>query len=310
MNEVYKAVGVSKQSFFQHYQRQELFDKQLSLLIIAMNELREQHPGCGLEKAYYSLKPGFLGRDRFISILQDRGYGVRQSRKFVRTTQPVHLGFGNLIEGMIIYSTNMVWQSDITYYPVGDVFFYIVFITDVFSRLIISHQVSNHMRAEANLTALRKAIGKRDTDLAGLIHHSDHGSQYGQYDYIKLLRENQIHISMGSRGQDNAYAERVNGIIKNEFLKYRDIKTLEDLKKATQQAVTYYNNTRTHNSLPGRIAPAEFERNYVDKYKDLNLAELVYCENPFQHKWSGLGPFKLEGIEESKIMCPIELNNY
>lgn len=308
MNKVYEVIGMSKQALHQHIQRQQLFEKQLSYLVLAMDELREQHPGCGLEKAYFSLNPDFIGRDRFIDVFSELGYNIRRHRKFVRTTTPAHHEYKNLIEGMLVYNTDMVWQTDITYYPFHDRFFYLVFITDVFSRLIISYEVSDHMRAEANIAALKRAIKNRGRDLSGLIHHSDKGSQYGDKEYTGLLNDNHIHISMGSKGQENAYAERVNGIIKEEFLKYRTINNLSDLKKHTRQAVNYYNYQRTHKSLPERISPATFEKNYVNRFKQYNLAELIYSNSPSQIKWKGLSPFNLEGINESKIMCPIKVN--
>jgi transposase InsO family protein len=308
MNSVYQVIGLSKQALHQYIQRQQLFEKRLSYMVIIMDELREQHPGCGLEKAYFALNPDFIGRDRFVDVFSELGYNIRRHRRFVRTTIPAHHKYKNLIEGMIVYTTNMVWQTDITYFPVNDTFCYIIFITDIFSRFIISYEVSDHMRAEANIAALKRAINKRDKDLTGLIHHSDKGSQYGDKEYIGLLNGNNIHISMGIKGQDNAYAERVNGIIKNEFLKYRTIKNLGDLKKATKQAVNYYNYHRTHKSLPGRISPATFEKNYVNQFKGYNLAELIYSHNPSQIKWKGLGSFNLEGISEPKIMCPINVN--
>lgn len=300
---------MSKQALHQYIQRQQFFEKQLSYLVLSMDELREEHPGCGLEKAYFALNPDFIGRDRFIAVFSDLGYNIRRHRKFVRTTTPAHHKYKNLIEGMIVYSTNMVWQTDITYYPVNDTFLYIIFITDVFSRFIIAYEVSDHMRAEANITALKRAIKKRNKNLSGLIHHSDKGSQYGDTEYIKLLNDNHIHISMGSKGQENAYAERVNGIIKEEFLKYRTINNLNDLKKSTKQAVDYYNYNRTHKSLPGRITPAYFEKNYVNRYKEYNLAELIHSQNSPQTNWKGLSPFGLEGINGNKIMCPINLNS-
>jgi len=309
MNRVYEVIGLSKQALHQHIQRQQLFEKRLSYLVIAMDELREQHPGCGLEKAYFALNPDFIGRDRFIDVFSELGYNIRRHRRFVRTTKPAQHEYENLIEGMIVYSTNMVWQTDITYYPVNDTFLYIIFITDVFSRFIIAYQVSDHMRAEANISALKRAINKRDKDLAGLIHHSDKGSQYGDKEYLRLLNDNHIHISMASKGQENAYAERINGIIKNEFLKYRTINNIRDLKKHTRQAVNYYNYHRTHKSLPGRITPAYFEKNYVNRYKDYNLAELIHSQDSLQTKWKGLSPFDLKGIYENKIMCPINLNS-
>ncbi len=186
--------------------------------------MREEHPGCGLAKIYENLRPDFIGRDKFVDLFMDLGYRIRRVKNYVRTTIPTHLKYPNLIEGMYVYGPTQVWQSDITYIYINNRFYYIVFIIDVYTRNIVGYRVSDSLRAIANIKALKMALNKLKTKPNGLIHHSDRGSQYVDKGYVKLLKESGIKISMGMRAQDNAYAERINGTIKNEYLKLWIIK--------------------------------------------------------------------------------------
>ena len=110
---------------------------------------------------------------------------------------------------------------------------------------------------EANILALKQALSQYHPDQGSLIHHSDRGSQYGSNAYLKLLSKNNITPSMGMKGQDNAYAERLNGIIKNEYLRKWDIKDFKDLQVKLKKAVKNYNTKRIHRSLPNRNSPAK-----------------------------------------------------
>lgn len=142
--------------------------------------------------------------------------GIRRTRNKIPTTFPAHKVFKNLIEGRVITGPNQVWQSDITY---TTEFYYLTLIIDVYSRRIVGYTISKNLRAEANLKALRQAIaGREPHELKSLVHHSDRGSQYIDGRYLVLLRSNNMLISMGRIAQDNAFAERINGTIKNEYL--------------------------------------------------------------------------------------------
>jgi putative transposase len=129
---------------------------------------------------------------------------------------------------------------------------------DIYSKVIVGHQVSNHMRKGANLKALKGAINKFG---APQIHHSDRGSQYGSQAYIDLLAKHQVQISMAKSGPQNAYAERINLTIKDEFLNHWQIPDLIMLKRLTRKAVNYYNYKRKHNHL-GRLTPIAFLKAY------------------------------------------------
>lgn len=257
LNQLYGAIGITKQAIHQYQKRQLIFDDKVSKLIIEVDELRSQHPGCGVEKMYDTLKPDFIGRDRFAELFMELGYRVKKIKNYHRTTMPVASKYHNLIEGLIINKVNVLWQSDITYYDINGRFYYIVFIIDVYSRKVVGYCVSDSLRAEANLIALRMALKLRS---APMIHHSDKGSQYIDKRYVELLNQNNTAISMGLQAQDNAYAERINGIIKNEFIKYKNPQSFNQLNLEVKKAVEYYNSKRIHRSLPLKLTPCTLEK--------------------------------------------------
>jgi transposase InsO family protein len=261
MNQLYKVVGVSRQAVNQYSKRQVLFDKNVQNLIIEAEELRAEHPGCGVEKMYNTLKPDFIGRDRFIDLFMDLGFRIKKKKNYRRTTYASSIYYPNLIKGMQLNAPSVIWQSDITYISVGDKFYYAVFIIDVYTKKIVGYQVSNHMRATANINALSQALKENK---APLIHHSDRGSQYICKEYNELLKVNKSKISMALCGQDNAYAERINRTIKEEYLDYWKPKTYDQLKKCVQKAVIHYNIKRPHNHI-GKISPMEFENKWANE---------------------------------------------
>ena len=226
--------------------------------MVEVDELRAEHPGCGVEKMYYTLKPNFIGRDRFVEHFMELGYRVKHKKNYRRTTIPASHKYPNLSEGLIVSRKNTVWQSDITYFDLNGKFYYIVFIIDVFTRQIVGYAVSDNLRAESNLRALKMALKEHGTPM---IHHSDRGSQYIEKKYTSLLKQNGVNISMGMQAQDNAYAERINGTIKNDYLNHWSIKSFEQLKRKTAKAVRHYNSERIHDSLPLRLSPDKFANN-------------------------------------------------
>lgn len=278
LNALYRAVGVSKQSVHQSKLRQERFDKELELLVKQADILKKEHPGCGVEKMYYTLRPETMGRDKFCEVFLSLGYGVKPIKNYRKTTYAGHINYPNLIEGMQVTRPFQVIQSDITYFNLKDRFYYLVFIIDVYTREILGYCVSNHMRTEANLQALNMALEKMDFPPGGLIHHSDRGSQYGSTPYRNKLMANGIHISMGLTATDNAYAERVNGIIKNEYLKKWKINNEENLKRKTRKAVNHYNQKRKHRGYNMKYSPMEFYKNWLDLSTQDRPKVIIYTE--------------------------------
>ena len=259
LNKLYSVVGLSKQAVHQYARRQETFDKKLLNLMFEADVLRDEHPGCGVRKMYNTLMPDFIGRDRFVDAFMDLGYRLKRSKNYRRTTySSAAANYKNLIKGMEVSAPSTIWQSDITYIYVGERFYYAVFIIDVYTKKIVGYQVSDHMRATANINAMKMALKEHK---APLVHHSDRGSQYICKDYINLLKEGNIKISMAQSAQDNAYAERINRTIKEEYLDHWKPKNFEQLKRCLKKAVANYNNKRPHNNL-NNLNPAEFEQNW------------------------------------------------
>ena len=276
LNALYKVVEISKQAVAKQIRKQEIFEEQFFELLIQIDSIREEHPGCGVEKMYYTLKPSFIGRDAFIDYLMALGYRVKYNKNYRRTTIASKLYYPNLIKGMIVNRPNQIWQSDITYFEIADRFYYGVFIIDIYTKEIVGYNVSDNMRATANLKALKSAINKYGKVE---IHHSDRGSQYVSKKYTALLKEHETQISMGLTAQDNAYAERINRTIKEEYLNHWKVKNYIELKRAVKKAVNHYNNKRLHNSLlPYRITPSEFRKKVINLQEQDRPKVMIYTE--------------------------------
>lgn len=260
MNKLYKEIGISKQAVSQYAKRQKVFDYNVHNLIVEAEELRKEHPGCGVEKMYYTLQPEFIGRDNFIDLFMNLGFRIKRNKNYRRTTFSSRVNYPNLIKGMEVNKPSTIWQSDLTYIYCDDKFYYAVFIIDVYTKKIVGHQLTNHMRASANVRALKMALKHNK---APVIHHSDRGSQYTSIEYLKLLKQNEVQISMALSAQDNAYAERINKTIKEEYIDYWKPKNYDQLKKMIDKSVNQYNNKRPHNYI-GKLSPIKFEDNWYN----------------------------------------------
>ena len=278
LNDLYRVIGISKQGVWDHFRRETAQLQIIRRVIDQVDQRRAEHPGEGLEKLYWQIMPEGMGRDTFCRIFKQLGYGVVIRSNPVRTTIPAHKAYKNLIEGRLVSGPNQLWQSDITYIKVGDRFYYLTFIIDVYTRCIVGYALSKNLRAEANIRALEMALqGLGPEQLRGLVHHSDRGSQYTDGGYLKLLRNHEIHISMGRKAQDNAFAERVNGVIKNEYLIPRALKSYRQLHYYTRQAVADYNTQRHHGAL-GRCSPKEYEQLWGQLPPELRKVEVIRSE--------------------------------
>ncbi|MBL4577991.1 MAG: IS3 family transposase [Flavobacteriales bacterium] len=263
MKDLYQLTGISKQA---HFKARTMQLKQQSIEEQAVMQglrVRADHPAMGCRKIHQLLgEDAPTGRDRFECFLLENGFRVRFPRNYVKTTRSLKdRYFNNLVSGKKLNGINQVWQSDIAYIHVGGRFYYLVFILDVYSRRILGYQVHSHMLALANIKAFKQALRIRGADcLPELIHHSDRGSQYIDKDYLKLQRAYQVTPSMGKYCWENAYAERINGIIKNEYLLKRNLRSFDKLQKELRRSVTLYNEERPHNSLPNKLPPLSYEK--------------------------------------------------
>jgi len=261
ISEIYSFCGIRKQS---HYDAVSLEQRALEkepLYVGFILEIREMHPGMGLRTMYERYQPEGIGRDAFIELGLKSGFRLKSAHKTVRTTFSVKSNrYRNLLHGKRFTDVNQIWTSDITYFKIAEETYYIVLIMDVYSRRIIGYSVADNMRAEQNIRALKMALDLRGTKnyFDKLIHHSDKGSQYISDDYIGLLTEFEIQISMCDIVYENAHIERVNGIIKNSYLYRWNITNYMQLSKKLEKAIWAYNFEKPHCKL-GKLTPVEFE---------------------------------------------------
>ena len=228
------------------------------LLLKELLQIRRKQPRIGGRKLYRELKVFMisiglqLGRDRFFDFLRVQRLLIERRRKYVRTTDSRHhlRTYRNLIKDLEIRSPNQVYVADITYIRTLRGFCYLSLITDACSRKIVGYNLSRSLSIEGSLDALKMAM-RQSAKLTGLIHHSDRGVQYCSYEYTRLLRNNNIKISMTEQNHvyENALAERVNGILKDEFLLGETLQSYEIARKMVKQAINIYNYERPHLSI-------------------------------------------------------------
>jgi transposase InsO family protein len=283
MTELYTLAHSSRQGLHQFLARQSSRDFQVGQVIAQAIAIRKRHPHMGCRAMYDLMQEVNSGRDFCERILLDNGFRLRRKKSLIKTTiSNPSLRYPDLIKGMILTGINQVWQTDITYFLSSDgKVFYIVFIVDVYSRKIIAWSANDHMQAEANITCLQYAITSRNISLSSkLIHHSDRGSQYGDKDYIALLKSYQIRISMCKEAWQNAYTERINGTLKNDYLYSWDIKSLTNLRRAVRKAVHAYNSEKPHRGLPSRKNPVAFENHIASTKKNTHpIVKIFNYEN-------------------------------
>lgn len=234
--------------------------EQLSYLIF---KIRKDHPSMCMRSMYYKIKPDGIGRDKFETLCKTLGLKAKRWRNYARTTDSTGvIRFDNLIQGLVVKHLNQVWVSDITYYEVNGRFYYITFITDLFSRRIVGYQVSKRLSTlDTTVPALHQAIKARKTELpAGLIFHSDGGGQYYCKEFLAMTKRYKMCNSMCEAAWENGIAERVNGTIKNNYLKFYEVKDYQMLVKKVDQAVHLYNHEKPHKSLH-YLTPVKFEQN-------------------------------------------------
>jgi transposase InsO family protein len=220
--------------------------------------------------------PGW-GRDKIEELLLSNGYRLNYPPNYTRTTYSQHdVYHPNLIEGLELDGINQVVQTDMTYYRVGTKFYYIVFLIDVYSRQIVGYSASKTMEAQANIRALKQLfVLRKGQDLTKLIHHSDRGSQYVDKEYRKLLTDRGIRMSMCVGAWENAYTERLNRTIKDEYLDLRKIASYESLVRHLRKAVRHYNHKRKHSSLGNEI-PVVFEKKVENRCKTQKPKMRIY----------------------------------
>ena len=239
-------------------------------------------PKLGGRKLLELIKPRLppelsIGRDSFFDFLRRHGLLVGKRRRRVKTTYSNHWlrKYPNLIKEFIPIRSSQLLVSDITYIETGAGFVYLNLITDAYSRKIVGWAIGETLEAKYTIEALRMALRQVPKGTEGLIHHSDRGVQYCCGDYVKILNKYQVQISMTENGdpRENAVAERVNGILKDEWLNQMKLKSVEDAIKEIKRIVQIYNNCRPHASLNMKTPEyahsqsGEFKKHWKTYYK-------------------------------------------
>jgi len=252
-------VGMSRQNYYKKREKcsKERVDE--TLLLELVQRERQRHPCMGARKLLNRVSPYFpslgfsIGRDRLFEVLRRNGLLIRRRRRGCRTTNSRHRFqiYSNLVKDEVLCRPNQAWASDITYLEIrGNKHAYLALVTDMWSRKIVGYDLDTTLEATGAVRALRMAIRQKPKVLS-LIHHSDRGSQYCCHRYTDLLKKHEIAISMTEENHcyENALAERLNGILKQEYGLKHVFFDVEEARKAVNQAIELYNRYRPHLSL-------------------------------------------------------------
>ena len=233
------------------------------LILTLVRKVRENQKRIGGRKLLNIIAPelpeaGQIGRDAFFDMLRENGMLVRKRRLRAYTTNSFHHyhKYPNLIKEFVPNKANQLWVSDITYIKTDSGFVYLYLITDAYSRKIVGWSLSNTLEAQNAVDALHMALSQLPANVKGLIHHSDRGIQYCCRIYVNCLQKHKINISMTEKGDpyENAIAERVNGILKTEWLYDMNLKNCADAKSVVHEIIDIYNTARPHLSI-GMLTP-------------------------------------------------------
>ena len=270
MEAIYEYCGVSRQG---HHQAKKLSNHRNLVregLLSQVREARLSHPRMGSRPLYKMLGISGIGINQFERLLSEEGLCIKRNRNRCKTTDG-HLFKGkvtNRINGKELNEVNQLWVSDtayfvhstsITYFQRSDKVFYVILLMDVYSRMILGADIYTDMFSDNNLSVLRSSLRGRGIKnyRGGLIHHSDKGSQYMSKSYRDMLEKYGIELSVAENSLQNAYAERLNGIIKNDYLRFFHTEELLQLRRHLKRSV-WLNNQRPHSALK-YMTPVEYE---------------------------------------------------
>lgn len=299
-------LGVKKQAYY----KRDLSLLELRLLreeiaLQYIRDIRSKDPGMGGTKLWHMYcrniegnKP--IGRDHFLDIIDRCNLKVRKVKRKPRTTDSTHglPTYPNLIKEFIPTAPNQLWVSDITYIVIWDNkynchFCYLSLILDAYTEEIVGWYVGKDLSNRYPIKALEMALQRLEgipLEERTLIHHSDRGCQYASLDYVRMLKENNISISMTECGdpKDNAQAERINNTMKNELLKDMRFSSIGGVIQAVARAVAFYNEERPHMSLD-MMTPQE----------------AASCTGEIPKKWTS---YREKWIKDRQKACTIETN--
>ena len=239
------------------------------IVLRLVQDLRSSMPMIGTRKTLFKIEPMLkdhgikMGRDQLFNLLRFHGLLIRRRKRSIITTDSFHWlkKYPNLVEGLIVCESEQIWVSDITYIKTAEGYSYLSLITDAYSRKIVGYCLHPTLESAGCIEALNMALLNRVFPKRTLIHHSDRGVQYCSGNYVDILMSHNIEISMTQNGSpyENALAERMNGIIKSEFIPRRCFQGHNEARKAIDRIVTTYNQQRPHASLNYLTPDAAYE---------------------------------------------------
>lgn len=250
--------GKTRHAWYDHQWRQKQATIEEEIVIQEVLKIRESLPRLGTRKLHYLLATALaphqitIGRDKLFDMLKAHRLLVKNRRRTVSTTDSHHwfYKYKNLVKELQPDRPNQLWVSDITYIRMPNQFGYLSLITDAYSRKIMGYCFREDLSAAGCMEALRMALKERGHCLLKLIHHSDRGVQYCCKEYVQLLTEAAIEISMTENGDpyENALAERINGILKTEFRLYSTQLGFQQTEQLISKSIHAYNHSRPHSS--------------------------------------------------------------
>jgi len=251
--------GKSRQALYQIQHRKDRRHVDEELVINYVNEYRRAMPKIGTRKLHHMLESQLqvsgikCGRDMLFSMLSRSGLLLRKHRKCHGTTRrlPVCRHFPNLIKDMAIEASEMVWVSDTTSIAICDGLAYLTLITDAYSKQIMGYHLQRTKESSGSLTTLRMGLKGRKYPERPLVHHSDGGGEYFNRVYLQELVDAHVTASCSapSSPQENPVAERINGILKQEFLLTEKRRSFKDVMEKLSESIRVYNQVRPHASI-------------------------------------------------------------
>jgi putative transposase len=263
---VCRRLGMSRQNYYARHRRRQRRRVDGQLVAGLVQRERRLQPRLGTRKLYHLLKPELeqagvrLGRDRMFEELRERGLLLEPlPAEYPRTTQSYHNlpVFRNVVKDLEVKAPNEVWVSDLTYLRTREGYLYLALITDKYSRKIVGWNVGDNLEAVGCMRALERALENLPSP-SRPIHHSDQGSQYCCHEYVRRLEERGLPVSMTESNHcaENALAERMNGILKQEYGLGTEFHSKAIAHTVVRQSIELYNTRRPHSALGNRF-PAQ-----------------------------------------------------
>jgi putative transposase len=253
---------MTRQNYYKQRRRRQRLEIDEELVVKLVRRQRQVQPRLGGRKLLYLVQGELakasvsMGRDRFLGLLRRHNLLIERRLHSVRTTDSRHSFrvYGNLLKDLVLTRPHQALVSDITYIRTEEGFVYLCLVMDAFSRAIVGYDCSDTLEREGALRSLRQALAQLPAGSVA-IHHSDRGSQYCCWEYVGLLESAKVSISMTQENHcyENAQAERLNGILKQEYGLGATFGLKSQARRAVAEAVSLYNCHRPHQALDYRV---------------------------------------------------------